>query len=165
MSIVDFKSDIIEMRNFGMDVLVILEDLQMFYVLVSPTKLIKHYAGMVNPLADSPVQRIKYTSLAISSKSDFGLLSVFTNSMVVLYISKTNEESKTEEGPGKLESTRLKIESTYKYYEFRVNSSLITMENDKAEEFIWHLDDEHRLIRNKISRSKYGDVEITTENN
>ena len=164
---VDFKADIIELRSFGFDVLVVLENLEIFYIYVSSEKLVKHYAGKINSLSDTPVQRIKYTSLCISNKNDFGLLSIFLNSLVILYITKTSEEEKDEEEKimtNKIEDNFLTIESTYEYYDFRVNSSLILIDQGKEGEYIWHVDDEHRLIKSRIRRSSKGYIEIISNN-
>ena len=160
---VEFKADIIELRSFGFDVLVVLENLEIFYIYVSPHKLIKSYAGKTSCLTDAQVQRIKYTSLCISNKYDFGLLSIFLNSLIVLYITKKTEESKAEEDmvdTDKLVSNTLKIESTYEYYDFHVNSSLILFDHGKEGEYIWHVDDEHRVIKSKINRYNSKSIEI-----
>lgn len=119
----EFKDDIIELRSFGKDVLVVLDNLHIYYVKVTSNDISKHFAGRIQPLTDSAVVRIKYTSLTISNNSDFGLLSVFCNSLVVLYLSKEEEENKQSE-----DSSSLSIQSTYKYYDHQVNSSLLIMD-------------------------------------
>jgi hypothetical protein len=109
---------------------------------------------MIRPLTDSPVVRIKYTSIAISANKYYALLSVFSNSLVVLHLTNSNEEEIIEES----KPSNLSIQSTYKYYEHQVNSSLLILEGRKKQR-IWHLDEEQNLITSEVV-SKNGIVNI-----
>lgn len=147
----EFSEDIIELKSVGQDLLIILDNLGIYYIEIISGKMQKHYAGVIRPLADTPVTRIKYTSLAISSTNDIGLLSVFTNSLVALYISHSKEESKICDDVTDTDLvTKVQVESSYKYYDFQVNSSLLITSQREEGEFIWHLDDDHNLVRSPI---------------
>jgi hypothetical protein len=147
----EFSEDIIELKSIGQDLLIVLDNLGIYYVEIISGKMIKHFAGVIRPLADTPVTRIKYTSLAISSMNDIGLLSVFSNSLVALYISHSKEESKISDDVIDTTSlTKVQVESSYKYYDFQVNSSLLITSQREEGEFIWHLDDDHNLVRSPI---------------
>jgi hypothetical protein len=158
----EFAEDIIELRSFAQDLLVVLDNLEIYYVDISSGRMIKHYAGIIRPLADTPVTRIKYTSLAVSSLNDIGLLSVFSNSLVALYISHTKEDSKINDESTNPSHKKMQIESSYKYYDFQVNSSLLITSHGEEGEFIWHLDEDHNLVRSPIVRSN-SVVEIISE--
>lgn len=150
----EFDQDIIEFKGYGDDLLVVLDNLHIFNIQISDKKLRKMYAGMIKPLTDSPVVRIKFTSIAISANKDFALLSVFSNSLVVMHLTNSNEEEKIEES----KSLNLSIQSTYKYYEHQVNSSLLILQEKKSQR-IWHLDEEQNLITSEIVK-KHGIVSI-----
>lgn len=60
------------------------------------------------------------------------------------------------------DSTTSKVQSSYIYYDFHINSSLLLLKED-LQEFIWHLDDDHNLVKCIVERSKYGDVSIQSD--
>ena len=164
---IDFKEDIIEMRSFEHDLIVVLDNLQIYYIYVAEDEMSKEYAGVIKPLADSPVVRIKYTSLVISSFNDFGLLSIFNNSFVILYISQTiKPEARSLDDTIQLsraDSTTSKVQSSYIYYDFQVNSSLLLLKDSNGQENIWHLDDNHNLVKSVVERNKFGDISLISD--
>ena len=133
-----------------------MNNLQIFYVNLASGKLENHFASVIRSFAEASISRVKHTSLEISNNWDYGLLNVFSNTLVVLYISFDEDvEMKEENKQGNpKKSKEIIIQSSSKYYDFQVRSSLLIIDKGKEGEFIWHLDGNHNIIWSPIIRSQ-----------
>lgn len=147
----EFSEDIIELKRLRQEVLVILNNLQMYTLTLKEENIQKTFSAVIRSFEDTPIARVKHTSCEISKNYDYGILSAFSQSLVILYFFDQNEgKEECKQCPSA--SQKLSIESSIKYYDFQVSSSLLIQSHDKCQDYLWHLDTEHNLIRSGINR-------------
>ncbi|CAI2370136.1 unnamed protein product [Moneuplotes crassus] len=162
---VEFSEDILELKKIGQDVLVLLNNLQMYCLILHDDKIEKKYVAVIRSFADTPISRVKHTSCEISQNMDYGLLNAFSNSLVILYFSNKSEEGKEECKEPQSTGKSLNIDTRIKYYDFKVNSSLLIINQGKEGESIWHLNEEHYLVKSPVQKINSSVDVVSDESN